>query len=261
MFKSVYSAGQVSEQQAHEAPKAKIWDDGVALRFFRLQQMSEGSIDLLGGSSPPPRSRPKPGPPPAAAPATGGIETARDRSSHGARTDKVTATPPPETPSRASEQQGLSHRRGRSFRMQPRGQFETSVDAGRNETALKIAKPGRVRVRSLAARGLAAGLLAAVAGLLALSPQAEAQTVPSAPTFDEGTSTSREFDETIGEATVSTASDIGMAVAATDTDTGDTLEYTLSGTDAAKFEIITTNGQIQTKSGESTVTRPTRAIR
>ena len=134
--------------------------------------------------------------------------------------------------------------------MQPRGQFETSVDAGRNETALKIAKPGRVRVRSLAARGLAAGLLAAVAGLLALSPQAEAQ-VNSVPTFDDGTSTSREFNETIGEATVSTASDIGMAVAATDTDTGDTLEYTLGGTDAAKFGIISTSGQIQTKVDET----------
>ena len=59
--------------------------------------------------------------------------------------------------------------------MQPRGQFETSVDAGRNETALKIAKPGRVRVRSLAARGLAAVLLAAFAALLALPLQAQAQ--------------------------------------------------------------------------------------
>ena len=136
--------------------------------------------------------------------------------------------------------------------MHPRGQCDTGGDAGSNETARQRAEPGqpgRVRVRSLAARGLAAGLLAAVAGLLALSPQAEAQ-VNSVPTFDDGTSTSREFNETIGEATVSTASDIGMAVAATDTDTGDTLEYTLSGTDAAKFEIITTNGQIQTKSGE-----------
>ena len=72
----------------------------------------------------------------------------------------------------------------------------------------------------------------------------------SAPTFNDGTSTSREFNETIGEATVTTASDIGTAVAATDMDTGDTLAYSLSGTDAAKFEIITTNGQIQTKSGE-----------
>ena len=75
-------------------------------------------------------------------------------------------------------------------------------------------------------------------------------TANTAPTFDDGTSTSREFNETIGEATVTTALEIETPVAATDTDTGDTLEYTLSGTDAAKFEIITTNGQIQTKSGE-----------
>ena len=75
-------------------------------------------------------------------------------------------------------------------------------------------------------------------------------TANTAPTFDDGTSTSREFNETIGDATVTTASDIETPVAATDTDTGDTLEYTLSGTDAAKFEIIMTNGQIQTKSGE-----------
>ena len=72
----------------------------------------------------------------------------------------------------------------------------------------------------------------------------------SAPTFDDGTSTSRVFNETIGEATVTTASDIGTPIAATDTDTGDTLEYTLSGTHAAKFGIVTTSGQIQTKSGE-----------
>ena len=75
-------------------------------------------------------------------------------------------------------------------------------------------------------------------------------TANTAPTFDDGTSTSREFNETIGEATVTTTAEIETPVAATDTDTGDTLEYTLSGTDAAKFEIITTNGQIQTKSGE-----------
>ena len=73
----------------------------------------------------------------------------------------------------------------------------------------------------------------------------------SAPTFDDGTSTSREFNETIGDATVGTASDIETPIAATDTDTSDTLEYTLSGTDAAKFEIITASGQIQTKAGET----------
>ena len=78
-----------------------------------------------------------------------------------------------------------------------------------------------------------------------------AETAPnSAPTFDDGTSTSREFNETIGNATVTTASDIETPIAATDTNTGDTLEYSLSGTDAAKFGIISTSGQIQTKVGE-----------
>ena len=63
--------------------------------------------------------------------------------------------------------------------MQIRGQFDTGVDAGRHETALKRAepgRPGRVRVRSRAARSLAAVLLAAVAALLALPLQAQAQT-------------------------------------------------------------------------------------
>ena len=62
--------------------------------------------------------------------------------------------------------------------MQPRGQFETSVDAGSNETALKRAEPGRSRVRLLAARGLAALLLVFFAALLALPLQAQAQTPP-----------------------------------------------------------------------------------
>ena len=62
--------------------------------------------------------------------------------------------------------------------MRPHGKLDTGVDAGRNETALKIAEPGRVRVRLLAARGLAALLLAAFAALLALPLQAQAQTPP-----------------------------------------------------------------------------------
>ena len=57
--------------------------------------------------------------------------------------------------------------------MQPHGQFDAGVDA-----ALKRAepgRPGRLRVRSLAARGLAVVLLAAFAALLALPLQAQAQ--------------------------------------------------------------------------------------
>ena len=43
--------------------------------------------------------------------------------------------------------------------------------------------------------------------------------------------------------------DVGGPVTATDTDTGDTLTYTLEGTDAASFAIVSTSGQIQTKTG------------
>ena len=62
--------------------------------------------------------------------------------------------------------------------MRPRRQFDTGVDAGSNDAALKSAEPGRlgrVRVRSLAARA-AAGFLVALAALLALPMQAQAQT-------------------------------------------------------------------------------------
>ena len=72
----------------------------------------------------------------------------------------------------------------------------------------------------------------------------------AAPIFTNGASTSRAFNETLGDAAVITASNIGTAVGATDTDTGDTLVYSLEGADAAKFGIVTTNGQIQTKVGE-----------
>ena len=78
-----------------------------------------------------------------------------------------------------------------------------------------------------------------------------AETTPnSAPTFDDGTSTTREFEETIGPAEVGLPWNIATPITATDADTGDTLAYSLGGTDAAKFGIITASGQIQTKVGE-----------
>ena len=43
--------------------------------------------------------------------------------------------------------------------------------------------------------------------------------------------------------------DVGSPVTATDTDTGDTLTYTLEGTDAASFNIDASSGQIQTETG------------
>ena len=61
-----------------------------------------------------------------------------------------------------------------------------------------------------------------------------------APSFADGTSTTRSIAE-------NTAADtnIGSAVSATDPD-DDTLTYTLSGTDAAAFSIVSTSGQLQT---------------
>ena len=69
------------------------------------------------------------------------------------------------------------------------------------------------------------------------------------PTFTEGTDTTRTFEETFGDAAVTTATNIGQPVAATDPDTGDTLTYTLDGTDAVKFDIVATSGQLLTKVG------------
>ena len=64
--------------------------------------------------------------------------------------------------------------------MQPREQGDTGIDVGSNETAHERTsadpeRSGRLRGRCLAARGLAAGLLLAVAGLLALPLPAQAQ--------------------------------------------------------------------------------------
>ena len=69
-----------------------------------------------------------------------------------------------------------------------------------------------------------------------------ATTTNTAPTFTDGASTTR----AIAENTAANA-DIGNAVAATDPE-NDTLTYTLSGTDAASFDIESATGQLKTKS-------------
>ena len=61
------------------------------------------------------------------------------------------------------------------------------------------------------------------------------------PTFTEGSSTTRLVMEN-----TASGQNIGTAVAATDSDTGDVLAYTLGGTDAAAFRIVSTTGQLQT---------------
>ncbi|MDE0314733.1 MAG: cadherin domain-containing protein [Candidatus Poribacteria bacterium] len=63
----------------------------------------------------------------------------------------------------------------------------------------------------------------------------------NAPEFTEGTSTRRSVVEN-----TASGQNIGNAVSATDTD-NDALTYTLGGTDAAAFSIVSTTGQLQTK--------------
>lgn len=72
--------------------------------------------------------------------------------------------------------------------------------------------------------------------------------VNDTPKFDDGTSATRSIDEN-----TAANMNIGDAVGATDEDKNDdntqkdTLTYTLEGTDAASFNIVSTSGQLQTK--------------
>ena len=65
--------------------------------------------------------------------------------------------------------------------------------------------------------------------------------VNEAPSFTDGTSTARSIAENTAANT-----NIGSPVSATDVDSGNTLTYTLGGTDAASFSIVSTSGQLQT---------------
>ena len=63
----------------------------------------------------------------------------------------------------------------------------------------------------------------------------------SAPVFADGSRTTRTVAENTGAGV-----NIGSPVAATDADSGDTLTYTLGGTDSASFDIERTSGQLKT---------------
>ena len=77
----------------------------------------------------------------------------------------------------------------------------------------------------------------------------------NAPEFTEGTSTTRSVAE---NTTAST--NIGTAIAATDADSGDTLRYTLGGTNAASFAIVSTSGQLQTQAALDFETKSSYAV-
>ena len=65
-----------------------------------------------------------------------------------------------------------------------------------------------------------------------------------APVFSDGASATRSVAEN-----TAAGENVGAALTATDTDTGDTLTYTLEGAGAASFDIVSTSGQIRTRSG------------
>ena len=77
----------------------------------------------------------------------------------------------------------------------------------------------------------------------------------SAPVFTEGTNTTR----SVAENTAS-GQNIGAPVTATDTDTSDTLTYTLGGTDAADFGIVRSSGQLQTSAALDFETKSSYAV-
>ena len=75
------------------------------------------------------------------------------------------------------------------------------------------------------------------------------------PVFPDGTSATRSVS-----ATASAGTSIGLPVAATDADSGDTLTYSLEGRDAASFDINTSSGQLLTRSGVTLIARETYTV-
>ena len=77
----------------------------------------------------------------------------------------------------------------------------------------------------------------------------------NAPVFTDGGSAAR----SVAENTAS-GENIEAAIAATDVDTGDTLTYTLTGTDAGSFGIVSTSGQLQTRAALDYETKTSYAV-
>ena len=75
------------------------------------------------------------------------------------------------------------------------------------------------------------------------------------PVFNEGATATRSVRDS-----VPTGTHIGNPVTARDADTGDTLTYSLNGTDAASFSIDASNGQIRTKAALDADTKSTYTV-
>ena len=128
------------------------------------------------------------------------------------------------------------------------GATETDISSATNETyTLATADAGKkikVKVSFEDEDGTAEGPLTSDAYPASATVTA-APVTNTAPVFSSP-SVSRSIAE-------NTAADVnvGAAVTATDADTGDTLAYTLGGTDMTSFDIVGDSGQIRTKTGVS----------
>ena len=81
------------------------------------------------------------------------------------------------------------------------------------------------------------------------------ETANDPPTFSDGDSTTRSVAENTDP-----GENVGTAVTATDTDTGDTLTYALCGTDARLFTIDTATGQLKTRAALNFEARASYAV-
>ena len=79
--------------------------------------------------------------------------------------------------------------------------------------------------------------------------------VNEAPSFTEGSTATRSIAENKAAGT-----NVGAAFTATDVDANTTLTYSLSGTDAATFRIVSTNGQLKTKAALNYETKPSYSV-
>ena len=113
-----------------------------------------------------------------------------------------------------------------------RGDFQVNLDEGANTVKLRVTPSGETTAETYTVT-----ITRAAADVVQNN---------NAPTFSASTAT-REFAEDVGDGT-RTEVDIGAPVTADDDD-NDTLTYTLEGTDEALFAIVSTSGQIRTRSG------------
>ena len=124
----------------------------------------------------------------------------------------------------------LRYRKGSGSWTEPAGtETGTSVTIG----SLDVHSDYQVQVRALNGETPSAW-----------SPAGTGSTGNSLPVFGDTPPVGRSVAENAAPET-----NVGAVVAATDADTGDTVSYSLEGTDAAEFDIVATSGQIQTKSG------------